>query len=141
MHCSGPSICISERQVREYAIWISGLLVLVVLRLALDPRQSAAFVCVGIGKDEARVQAELGIEPPVAVGRVFVMVFPEQKNIGDEILLPFRWMGKLFLPRIEAASPNAHDPAKCLDRKLSGKLQDYLILLTYRMTEPSPFTS
>ena len=70
------------------------------------------------------------------------MVLPEQENVVHEVLRSFREMRELFLPAVEAASLDAHDAAKCLDWELSGKLQDYLVfLLTYRMTEPSPFTS
>ncbi len=70
------------------------------------------------------------------------MVLPEQEDVADEVPFPFRRMGKLFLPSVEAAPSDAHESAKRLDGKLSGELQDYLVfLLTYRMTEPSPFTS
>ena len=97
---------------------------------------------IGIGEDKSRVQAEFGVEPAVAVGRIFFMVLTEQEDVVHKIPRPFREMRELFLPAVEAASLNAHDAAKCLDRELSGKLQDYLVfLLTYRMTEPSPFTS
>lgn len=131
-----------KKQVREDAVRVSGLLVLVMLRLALDPGHPAAFMRIRIRKGKPCVQAQLCIEPPIAMRRIFVMVFLEQKNITDKIFLPFCRHGELFLPSVEAASPNAHNPSKRLDRKLTGKLQDYLVfLLTYRMTEPSPFTS
>ena len=109
---------------------------------ALDPGNLAAFVRVRIGEDKSRVQAEFGVEPSVAVGRIFLMVLPEQEDVVHEVLRSFREVGELFLPAVEAASSDAHDTAKRLDRELSGKFQDYLVfLLTYRMTEPSPFTS
>ena len=131
-----------EKQIREYAVWISRLLVLVMLCLALDPGHPAAFVRIWIGEDQPCVQAEFGVEPPVTMGWVFVMVFLEQKDVADKVFLPFRGSGEFFLPAIETASLDTNDLAKCLDRKLAGKLQDYLVfLLTYRITEPSPFTS
>ncbi len=131
-----------KQQVREYSIRVSRFLVLVMLRFALDSGKLAAFVRIGIGEDKSRVQAEFGVEPSVAMGRIFLMVLLEQENVVHEVLRSFREVGELFLPAVEAASLNAHDAAKRLDRELSGKLQDYLVfLLTYRMTEPSPFTS
>ena len=131
-----------KQQVREYSIRVSGLLVLVMLRFTLDSGNLATFMRIGIGEDKSRVQAEFGVEPTVAVGRIFLMVRTEQEDVVHKILRPFREMRELFLPAVKAAPLDAHDAAKRLDWELSGKFQDYLVfLLTYRMTEPSPFTS
>ncbi len=76
------------------------------------------------------------------MGWVFLMVSSKQKTVVDEVFIPFRGMGQVLLPAIESTAMDAYVATKCIDRKFPGKFQDYLaFLLTYRMTEPSPFTS
>ena len=70
------------------------------------------------------------------------MVFPKKGEVADKVAGPVGWIGKMFLPAVEAASLNPHGLAEQLDREVTGQFQDHLVFfLTYRITEPSPFFS
>ena len=131
-----------QKKVRIDPFWVSGLLVLVVLGLALDPCDLAALMRVWIGKSQTGIQADFRVQPAVTVRWIFKVVFPEQCDVADEASLAIGWIGKVLLPVVETVSFHAHRLTEQLDRKHSGQFQDHLILvLSYRITAPSPFTS
>ena len=54
-----------QKKIGEHPVWIARLLVLVMLCLALDACDPAAFMCIRVREDEPGVQANLGIQPSV----------------------------------------------------------------------------
>ena len=79
-----------HEQIGENAARIARLLVLVMLCRAFDPGYFTAFMGVCRGKDKTSIQSDLGIEPPVAVGRILHVVFLKQHNAADQIFCSFR---------------------------------------------------
>ena len=79
-----------HKQIGKNTSWIAWLFILVMLRFAFDPGYFTAFMSIRSGKDKTSIQADLGVEPPVAVGRVFHVVFLKQHNVADQILCSFR---------------------------------------------------
>ena len=101
-------------------------------------------MCVRIGERKSRIQPDFRVQPAVAVGWIFQMVLLKEQYVVDQILRPFRWAGEILFPGIKATAPYSHGLAQKLNRKLSGKLQNYLVFLLpnrmYSLSGPSPFT-
>ena len=95
---------------------------------ALDSSNLAAFMCIGIGKDDSLVQPDLGIQPTIPVRRKAAMVLLKQLDALSKLFLLFRWIFNALLPIVETAAWNADLFAEQLDRELPGKLRDYLVL-------------
>ena len=93
----------------------------------LDPRNLAAFMGIGIGKDDSLVQPDLGIQPTIPVRRKAAMVLLKQLDVLCKPFLLFRWIFNALLPIVETAAWNAHLFAEQLDGEIPRKLNDYLV--------------
>ena len=118
--------CIS--QVRIGSKWISRLLVSVVFGNTLDSRNLAAFMGIGIAKDDSLIQPDFGIQPAVAVGGKTAMVLLKQRNALHKPFLLLRRMLHALFPVVEAATRDANSFAEQLNGELTGKLHNYLVL-------------
>ena len=94
----------------------------------LDSSNLAAFMGIGIGKDDSLVQPDLGIQPTITVRKKAAMVLLKQLDALYKPFLLFRWIFNALLPVVETAAWNAHLFAEQLDGELPGKLHDYLVL-------------
>ena len=94
---------------------------------ALDSSNLAAFMCLGIGKDDSLVQPDLGIQPTIPVRRKAAMVLLKQLDALSKPFLLFRWIFNALLPIVETAAWNAHLFAEQLDGEIPRKLNDYWV--------------
>lgn len=94
---------------------------------ALDSSNLAAFMCLGIGKDDSLVQPDLGIQPTIPVRRKAAMVLLKQLDALSKLFLLFRWIFNALLPIVETAAWNAYLFAEQLDGEIPRKLNDYLV--------------
>ena len=50
---------------------------------ALDPGDLATLMSVWIREDKSQVQLDLGVQPSIAMRRIFLMIHLKQRNIPD----------------------------------------------------------
>ena len=117
-----------EQQVRIDSKRIPGLLVFVVFGNTLDSCHLAAFMGIGIGKDDSLIQSDFGVQPTVPVRGKTYMVFLKQQDTLYKPLLLLRRMFHTLFPVVEAAARDADSFAEQLNGKLTGKLHHYLVL-------------
>ena len=109
-------------------LWRHIILVPVVFGNTLDSRNLAAFMGIGIGKDDPLIQLDFGIQPAVAVGGKTAMVLLKQRNALHKPFLLLRRMLHTLFPVVEAATRDANSFAEQLNGELTGKLHNYLVL-------------
>lgn len=78
------------------------------LGLALDSRNLATLMSIGVRQDNVFVQAYLGIQLAVTMRWILQVVFLKQPDIACKVLLSFRRMRKMLLPCVETAPLDAH---------------------------------
>lgn len=137
-------------QPLEKVVWIDlegipGFLVTIVPGFADDAGRFTTFMCIRVGHFPLCIEEDLGIEPAIAMGRIFPVIIPEQLHIVHKPYKAFRRMLKTLLPLIEAAPVHPDDRTDPLDGKVKGKLKNYFVFLffkeMYSLFCPSPFTS
>ena len=94
----------------------------------LDSRNLAAFMGIGIGKEDPLIQLDFGIQPAIVVGGKTVMVFLKQRDALHKPFLLLRRMFHTLFPVVEAAARDADSFAEQLNGELTGKFYDYLVL-------------